>query len=199
MFGKRGDRAARARPFGARLGSEGQDDRAVRSLYYPAQRLCRLLERKDGCHRHAKGATGKQLREGRQLPTVGADVDVGHDDAAFLPRRVARDRREAAAVGDSLQRGRRLPAGSVAGPWGPMATTVPAASVPSAIGAGPPTRQLPILTSSSQLPTPAAATSIKTSSAAGGPNSSTSRISTGSPSALIPAARIPFDARYWRR
>src|SRR6058998_1517526 len=39
----------------------------------------------------------------------------------------------------------------------PAAATVPAASVPSAIGAGPPTRQLPILTSSSQLPMPAAA------------------------------------------
>jgi hypothetical protein len=53
-----------------------------------------------------------------------------------------------------------------------------------ALGAGPPTRQLPILTSSSQLPTPAAATSIRTSSAAGGASSSTSRISTGSPSAV---------------
>src|SRR4029453_1248921 len=72
----------------------------------------------------------------------------------------------------------------------PAAATVPAASVPSAIGAGPPTRQLPILTSSSQLPMPAAATSIRTSPAAGGATSSTSRISTGSPSAVIPAARI---------
>src|SRR5436309_789300 len=49
-----------------------------------------------------------------------------------------------------------------------MAATAPAASVPSAIGAGPPICQLPILTSSSQLPMPAAATSIRTSSAAGG-------------------------------
>src|SRR5436190_5734216 len=71
----------------------------------------------------------------------------------------------------------------------PTATTVPAASVPSAIGAGPPICQLPILTSSSQLPIPAARTSIRTSSAAGVARSSTSKISTGSPSALIPATR----------
>src|SRR5436189_358049 len=72
----------------------------------------------------------------------------------------------------------------------PTAATVPAASVPSAIGAGPPICQLPILTSSSQLATPAATTSIRTSPAAGGASSSTSKISTGSPSAVIPAARI---------
>ena len=61
----------------------------------------------------------------------------------------------------------------------PTAATVPAALVPSAIGAGPPTCQLPILTRSSQLPMPAATTSIRTSPAAGGASSSTSKISTG--------------------
>src|ERR671922_2397903 len=80
----------------------------------------------------------------------------------------------------------------------PTAATVPAASVPSAIGAGPPICQLPILTSSSQLPMPAATTSIRTSPAAGVGGSSTSKISTGSPSAVIPAARILLGARYWR-
>ena len=39
----------------------------------------------------------------------------------------------------------------------------------------------------------------RTSPAAGVAGSSTSKISTGSPSALIPAARILFGARYWRR
>src|SRR4051794_8046346 len=71
----------------------------------------------------------------------------------------------------------------------PVAATVPAASVPSAIGAGPPICQLPILTSSSQLPMPAATTSMRTSSAAGVAGSSTSKIWTGPPSALTPAAR----------
>ena len=46
---------------------------------------------------------------------------------------------------------------------------------------------------------PAATTSMRTSPAAGVANSSTSKISTGSPSAVIPAARILFGARYWRR
>src|SRR5262249_26165388 len=41
---------------------------------------------------------------------------------------------------------------------------------------------------------PAAATSIRTSSSEGGASSSTSRISTGSPSAVIPAARILLRA-----
>src|SRR5689334_8345711 len=59
-----------------------------------------------------------------------------------------------------------------------------------AIGAGPPICQLPTLTSSSQLPMPAATTSIRTSPTAGVASSSISRISTGSPSAVIPAARI---------
>src|SRR6476620_5728812 len=72
----------------------------------------------------------------------------------------------------------------------PTAATVPAADVPSAIGGGPPICQLPILTRSSQLPMPAATTSMRTSPAAGGAGSSTSKISTGSPSAVIPAARI---------
>jgi hypothetical protein len=45
---------------------------------------------------------GQQLREGRKLPTIGADVDVGYGDAPFLPRRVARDRGEAAAVSNRL-------------------------------------------------------------------------------------------------
>src|SRR5438874_8374453 len=58
---------------------------------------------------------GEQLREGRKLPTIGPDVDVGYGDAPFLPRWVARDRREAAAVSNRLQRGGRLPAGSVDG------------------------------------------------------------------------------------
>src|SRR5215468_3544504 len=70
----------------------------------------------DGRDRHAEGATGEQLREGRQLRTVGPDVDVGYDDATFLLRRVARDRGEAAAVGNRRQRGGRLPGGSVDGP-----------------------------------------------------------------------------------
>ena len=81
----------------------------------------------------------------------------------------------------------------------PAAATVPAASVPSAIGAGPPTSQSPTLTRSSQLPIPAAATSMRTSPAAGVAGSSSSKISTGSPSAVIPAARICSAARYWRR
>src|SRR5213075_2444659 len=73
----------------------------------------------------------------------------------------------------------------------PAAATVPDASVPSAIGAGPPICQLPILTSSSQLPMPAATTSMRTSPAAGAAGSSTSKIWTGSPSAWTPATRWP--------
>src|SRR5206468_8990472 len=88
---------------------------------YLAQRLCRLFGRTDGRDRHAKGATGQQLREGRQLPTIGPDVDVGYRDAPFLPRRVARDRREAAAVSNGLQHSGRLPGGSVDGPGGTAA------------------------------------------------------------------------------
>src|SRR5918994_3807498 len=80
----------------------------------------------------------------------------------------------------------------------PADATAPAASFPGAIGAGPPICQLPILTSSSQLPMPAATTSMRTSPAAGVASSSTSKISTGSPSAVIPAARILFGTRYWR-
>src|SRR5947208_16586159 len=72
---------------GARLGSERQDDRAVRASDYLAQRLCRLFERTDGRDRHAEGAEGQQLREGRKLPTIWPDIDVGHGDAPFLPRR----------------------------------------------------------------------------------------------------------------
>src|SRR5205823_724091 len=88
---------------------------------YLAQRLCRLFERTNGRDRHAKGAAGQQLREGRQLPTVGTDVDVGYGDAPFLARRVARDRGEAAAVSNGLQRGGRLAAGGVDGPGGTAA------------------------------------------------------------------------------
>src|SRR5439155_22942948 len=51
----------------------------------------------------------------RKLPTIGPDVDVGYGDAPFLPRRVARDRGEAAGVSNRLQRGGRLPAGGVHG------------------------------------------------------------------------------------
>ena len=58
---------------------------------------------------------GQQFRECRKLPTIGPDVDVGYGDATFLPRRVARDRGEAAAVSNRLQRGGRLPRGSVDG------------------------------------------------------------------------------------
>src|SRR5437764_13503075 len=56
---------------------------------------------------------GQQLRQGRMQPTIGPDVDVGYGYAPFLPRRVARDRGEAAAVSNRLQCGRRLPGGSV--------------------------------------------------------------------------------------
>src|SRR5204862_6317958 len=55
------------------------------------------------------------LRECRELPTIGPDVDVGYGDAPFLPRRLARDRGEAAAVSNRLQGGGRLPGGSVDG------------------------------------------------------------------------------------
>src|SRR5439155_8940566 len=73
------------------------------------------FERTDRRDRHAEGAAGQRLREGRQLPTVWSDVDVGNGDAPFLARRVARDRGETAAVGNRLQRGGRLPAGSIDG------------------------------------------------------------------------------------
>src|SRR5204863_5514888 len=94
---------------GARLGSERQDDRAVRSRDYLAMRLCRLFERNDGRDRHAKGAVGQQLREGRKLPTIGPDVDVGYGDAPFLPRRVARDRGEAASCPRTVLTALRAP------------------------------------------------------------------------------------------
>src|SRR5215218_6674899 len=78
----------------------------------------------------------------------------------------------------------------------PAAATVPAASVPSAIGAGPPICQLPILTSSSQLPMPAATTSMRTSSAAGVAGSSTWKIWTDSPSALTRPLAGPAASRW---
>src|SRR5581483_10688668 len=58
-------------------------------------------------------APGQQLREGRQLPAVRSDVDVGNGDAPFLSRRVARDRGQPAAIGNGLQRGGRPTARSV--------------------------------------------------------------------------------------
>src|SRR4029450_10907793 len=82
---------------------------------YLAQRLCRLFERADGRDRHAKGAVGQQLREGRKLPTIGPNVDARYAPPPFPPRRVPRNRGEAAAVSNRLQRGGRLPAGSVDG------------------------------------------------------------------------------------
>src|SRR5262249_3563926 len=69
-----------------------------------------------------------------QLPTVGLDVDVGYGDAPFLPRRVARDRGEAAAVSNSLQRGSRLPAGSVDGLGGTAAGDLANERRPVAVG-----------------------------------------------------------------
>src|SRR5262245_63800474 len=57
-------RLAPARPFRARLDSERQDDRAIRSCDHLAQRLRRLFERTDGRDRHAKGAVRQKLREG---------------------------------------------------------------------------------------------------------------------------------------
>ncbi|WIX83700.1 hypothetical protein QRX50_24550 [Amycolatopsis carbonis] len=53
----------------------------------------------------------------------------------------------------------------------PTATTVPATSTPSAIGAVNPTFHAPTRTTSSQFPTPAAATSTNTSSGPGPPGS----------------------------
>ena len=72
----------------------------------------------------------------------------------------------------------------------PTATTTPAASTPSAIGGVAPTSQLPARTMSSQLPTPAAFTSISTSSSRSGRGSATSRIWTAPPNFWIPATRI---------
>src|SRR3954454_8140642 len=69
----------------------------------------------NGGDRYGEGAEGQQLGEGRKLPTIGPDVDVGYGNAPFLTRRVARDRGEAAAVSNRVQRGRRLPRGSVHG------------------------------------------------------------------------------------
>ena len=94
---------------------EVRDDRTVRSRDYLAQRFCRLFERTDGRDRHAQAALGQQLRKGRKPPTIGPDVDVGYGDAPLLPWRIARDRGEAAAVGNRLQRGGLLPRGSVDG------------------------------------------------------------------------------------
>ena len=51
---------------------------------------------------------GQQLGEGRKLPTIGPDVDVGYGDAPFLPRRVARDRGEAATTLKAVADGGRL-------------------------------------------------------------------------------------------
>ena len=79
--------------------------------------MCCQFEGTDRRNRHAKGAAGEHLREGRQLPTIGPDVDVGHGDAAFLPRRVAGDGGEQAVVSNRLQRGSRVPSGGVNGLW----------------------------------------------------------------------------------
>src|SRR5690349_20774392 len=72
----------------------------------------------------------------------------------------------------------------------PTASTVPAASTPSAIGGLAPTSQPPVRTNSSQLPTPAALTPSSTSSPASGRSSPTSIIATWSPIRRIPAACI---------
>src|SRR4051812_14634682 len=67
---------------------------------------------------------------------------------------------------------------------------VPAASTPSAIGGVRPTSHLPVRTNSSQLPTPAARISIRTSSFARGRGSGRSIGPTAPPNSLTPAARI---------
>ena len=72
----------------------------------------------------------------------------------------------------------------------PTASTMPAASTPSAIGGLAPTSQPPVWTNSSQLPTPAALTSSSTSSPACGRGSPTSIISTRAPTRRIPATCI---------
>ena len=72
----------------------------------------------------------------------------------------------------------------------PAATTVPAASTPSAIGGLAPTSQPPVRANSSQLPTPAAITSSSTSSPASGRGPATSISSTRSPAWRIPATCI---------
>ena len=67
------------------------------------------------------------------------------------------------------------------------ATTLPAASTPSAIGGLRPTSHPPVRTISSQLPTPAAMTWISTSSSARGRGAGISIISTSPPMCRIPA------------
>src|SRR4051812_11255016 len=67
---------------------------------------------------------------------------------------------------------------------------VPAASTPSAIGGVRPTSHWPVRTNSSQLPTPAARISIRTSSFARGRGSGRSIGPTAPPNSLTPAARI---------
>src|SRR5205823_6623529 len=67
------------------------------------------------------------------LPTIGSDVDVRYGDAPFLPRRVTRDRGETAAVSNRLQRGGRLPAGSVDGLRGTAAGDLPNERRPVAV------------------------------------------------------------------
>src|SRR3954462_2937008 len=72
----------------------------------------------------------------------------------------------------------------------PTAVTRPAASTPSAIGGPRPTSQPPVRTNSSQLPTPAALTSITTSSPASGRGPGTSISPTSPPVRRIPATSI---------
>src|SRR5262245_23885870 len=67
---------------------------------------------------------------------------------------------------------------------------IPAPSTPSAIGGARPTSHSPVRTNSSQLPTPAARISIRTSSSARGRGSGRSIRLTAPPNSLIPAARI---------
>jgi hypothetical protein len=77
----------------------------------------------------------------------------------------------------------------------PTASTVPAASTPSAIGGLAPTSQLPVRTDSSHTATPAALTSSSTSSSARGRSSPASIISTRTPTRRIPATCI--SVRPW--
>jgi hypothetical protein len=79
-------------------------------------------------------------------------------------------------------RSRRTPA--------PTETTSPAASTPSAIGGRAPVSQPPVLTNSSQLPTPLARTASSTSPARGGPGSGSSSGCIADPIRSAPAARI---------
>src|SRR3954466_3965363 len=72
----------------------------------------------------------------------------------------------------------------------PTAVTRPAAATPTAMGGRRPTSQPLVRTNSSQLPTPAALTSISTSSAASARGPGTSIIPTSPPVRRIPATSI---------